>query len=64
MTRAGLCASCRHARTVRNRRGSTFLLCGLSRDDPRYPRYPVLPVRTCPGYERDEGAGKGPDQAG
>jgi len=47
---AGLCASCRHARTVRSAKGSVFVLCGLSRVDLRYPRYPALPVTRCAGY--------------
>lgn len=52
--RIGLCAACRHARVVRNRRGSAFWLCGRSATDPRFPKYPPLPVRSCPGYEKGE----------
>ena len=48
----GLCASCRHARTVINRHGSRFWLCERSRTDPAYPRYPSLPVLRCRGFER------------
>ncbi len=48
----GLCESCRHQQVVRNTRGSSFSLCGRSREDERYPRYPRLPVTSCPGYER------------
>ncbi len=51
MTRPGLCGRCANARTVRNRRGSTFILCERSGRDPDFPRYPVLPVLECPGYE-------------
>jgi hypothetical protein len=29
-----------------------FYLCERSRTDPRYRKYPVLPVVACPGYER------------
>ncbi len=47
---AGLCATCRHGRQVRSRRGSSFLLCGLARTDARFPRYPRLPVLACAGY--------------
>lgn len=47
----GLCATCRHARSIENRRGSTFLLCGRSATDPRYRRYPPLPVLRCPGHQ-------------
>jgi hypothetical protein len=49
----GLCGTCRHARIVETRRGSTFRLCERSETDPRYPRYPTLPVLACPGYESD-----------
>jgi hypothetical protein len=51
---AGLCDSCRHQRIVRNTRGSSFSLCERSRSDPAYRRYPRLPVRECPGYERKQ----------
>jgi len=49
--RAGLCASCRHAELVTSSRGATFYRCGLSDRDPRFPRYPSLPVLVCRGYE-------------
>ena len=55
---AGLCTSCLHAQAVPSARGSTFLLCELSRTDPRFPRYPRLPVVACAGYER--GSGRAP----
>jgi hypothetical protein len=48
---AGLCASCRHARTVSNRRGSVFLLCRLAGRQAGFPRYPMLPVLRCSGHE-------------
>lgn len=51
----GLCGTCLHSRKVGNRSGSRFFLCGRSRDDVRFPRYPPLPVLTCTGYQ------KGPD---
>jgi hypothetical protein len=46
----GLCASCKHSRTVPAPR-STFLMCERSRTDPSFPRYPRLPVLRCRGYE-------------
>lgn len=49
---AGLCDRCCHQRLVPNTRGSVFSLCERSRTDPAYPRYPRLPVRACPGFER------------
>lgn len=47
---AGLCESCRRARRIESDRGSTFYLCELSSCDPRFPKYPALPVMQCPGY--------------
>ena len=52
MQRAGLCDSCRHQRLVRNTRGSTFSMCGRSKLEPGYPKYPRIPVFRCGGYER------------
>jgi hypothetical protein len=49
---AGLCDTCSHQQEVRTTRGSVFSLCKRSREDPAYPRYPRLPVLSCPGYER------------
>jgi hypothetical protein len=49
---AGLCATCAHARVISNDRGSRFFLCELARTDPRFARYPRLPVLACVGWER------------
>jgi hypothetical protein len=49
--RAGLCATCRHSRVVTSKRGSEFRLCERSRTEPRFPRYPALPVLRCGGFE-------------
>lgn len=49
----GLCVSCARVRVLKNRRGSEFILCTRSKDDPEFPRYPRLPVLECPGYEGD-----------
>jgi hypothetical protein len=49
--RDGLCATCRHRRDIVSDRGSRFVFCERSRTDPRFPRYPPLPVRACSGYE-------------
>ena len=37
---------------VPNRRGSVFSLCERSKSDPRFAKYPPIPVRECPGYEK------------
>ncbi len=47
---AGLCFDCRFSRRVRSERGSTFFLCERAETDPRYRKYPPLPVLACPGY--------------
>jgi hypothetical protein len=46
----GLCGGCVHARIVETARESRFVLCELSRTDPRFPRYPNLPVLDCDGF--------------
>lgn len=45
----GLCATCRYQRTVSGAR-SAFSLCERSFTDPRFAKYPPLPVWRCPGY--------------
>lgn len=47
--RAGLCDACAHQRRVPAARAS-YSLCRLSADDPRFPRYPPLPVLRCAGF--------------
>ena len=46
----GLCADCRHAQQIKSSKGSLFLLCTLSKTDPRFLKYPRLPVLACSGY--------------
>jgi hypothetical protein len=46
----GLCTTCTHARRIESERGSEFWLCQLSATNPRFPKYPRLPILTCPGY--------------
>ena len=36
---------------IQNRRGSAFVFCLKSETDERFPKYPNLPVLSCPGYE-------------
>jgi hypothetical protein len=47
---AGLCERCRNVKVVETRKGSCFYLCMLSEIDPRFPRYPRIPVVRCLGY--------------
>jgi hypothetical protein len=48
--RVGLCTDCQHAKTIVSAKGSRFTLCNKSQIDPRFPKYPRLPVRACSGY--------------
>jgi len=52
--RVGLCATCAHARTIQSSKGSEFWLCEKSKTDPRFKKYPALPVRACLGFVRTE----------
>lgn len=61
MIPAGLCGDCIHARRVVSGRGSEFLMCGRSRTDPRYARYPSLPVVFCPGHEPNPESTENPE---
>jgi len=60
---AGLCDRCRQQRLVPNTRGSVFSLCLRSRTDPAFPRYPRLPVASCPGFEPESAPPGQPTQA-
>lgn len=55
---AGLCESCVNVRVVTSGKGSRFFLCRLSAVDPRFPKYPPIPVLRCLGYAS---AGEGAD---
>lgn len=48
--RIGLCLECRHSRRVPTSR-ATYWLCELAATDPRFEKYPRLPVLECPGFE-------------
>ncbi len=50
--RVGLCYDCSHVREIQSDRGSRFYFCRRSETDPRYDKYPRLPMKACPGYER------------
>lgn len=52
--RIGLCFTCQHVRLVRTDRDAVFYQCQRAAKDPRYPKYPRLPVLVCPGYELNE----------
>jgi L-amino acid N-acyltransferase YncA len=47
----GLCSTCVHQKLIRSGRGSTFSMCLRHKTEPEYPKYPRLPVTSCPGHE-------------
>jgi hypothetical protein len=49
----GLCATCTHVRLIRSDREAIFYLCTLSVVNPRFRKYPMLPVLSCAEYEDD-----------
>jgi len=51
LTRVGLCAECRWSRRVVSGKGSVFWMCERSKVDPRFRKYPPLPVLACAGFE-------------
>ena len=54
--RVGLCFTCQHVRPVRTDRGAVYYQCQRAATDPRYAKYPRLPVIHCPGHEvREDG---------
>ena len=55
---AGLCTSCVHAKVITSSKGSVFYLCQLSFTDPRFAKYPALPVLACSGYQAGAGSSK------
>jgi hypothetical protein len=54
--RLGLCADCLHAHQIRSDKDSMFLQCRLSFTDPRFKKYPRLPILQCSGYEKKKSA--------
>jgi hypothetical protein len=59
----GLCGECRHALRLRSAR-SSFLRCARSDSEPGFPRYPLLPVLACPGFEPRAASGTGSPAGG
>jgi hypothetical protein len=51
LRKVGLCAGCRHAKTVVSSKGSEFWRCGRADREPAFAKYPRLPVLRCPGHE-------------
>jgi hypothetical protein len=53
---AGLCSTCAHSAVIESSKGSAFLLCRLSKTDPRFPKYPRVPVLACEGFRPESPA--------
>ena len=49
-TPVGLCSTCHFQKMIRTGRGSTFSMCLKHKEDPRFDKYPRLPVLVCPGH--------------
>lgn len=49
-TPVGLCSACEHQKVITSGRGSTFSMCLKHKEDPRFAKYPRLPVAACPGF--------------
>ena len=48
----GLCAACQHVKVIKSAKGSFFILCRLAQTDPRFEKYPPLPVLRCLGFKQ------------
>lgn len=47
----GLCALCTHVNRNETRKGMVYWRCTRAATDPRFPKYPRLPVLSCRGFE-------------
>lgn len=48
---SGLCSRCRFHTVIRSGKGSSYILCALSKTDRAFPKYPKLPVYECKGFQ-------------
>jgi len=53
---AGLCGHCRWAQRIESAKGSQFIRCTRSGEDPRFRKYPPLPMLTCAGFQTNRPA--------
>jgi hypothetical protein len=56
----GLCADCAFVHRNETRKGTVYWRCTRAASDPGFPRYPRLPVISCPGFEVPDQAGPSP----
>jgi hypothetical protein len=47
---SGLCPGCRFHTVIRSGKGSSYILCALSKTDRAFAKYPKLPVVECRGF--------------
>jgi hypothetical protein len=50
VARLGECADCAHAQRLKSKGGDTLILCGLSKADAKFEKYPRLPRSGCSGH--------------
>jgi hypothetical protein len=48
---SSICFSCEHGNSIVSGKNSSFLQCRKHFADPSYPKYPLLPVFSCKGYQ-------------
>lgn len=56
-----LCEHCLHMQEVISGKGSRFLLCRKSQQDPRFPKYPPQPMLRCIGFESSSNSANAAD---
>ena len=49
--KSSLCFSCHYGNHIISGKGSSFLQCQKHFENPRYHKYPVLPMVACSGYK-------------
>ena len=47
---SGVCRNCAYGRWLKTGGGGEIILCRLSDSDARFPKYPRLPMLSCPGW--------------
>lgn len=56
LSSAGLCSVCANVQIVKSHRGPLYFLCGMSKINSAFAKYPVLPVLRCPGFRPKDSA--------
>lgn len=50
----GLCGVCAFSRSIKDRAGKVYWLCEAHKTHAQMPKYPRLPVLSCPVFKPDE----------